>query len=277
MRAPSLGKIALALLCGACFFMAPAARAESFSFAQYGDIHLIDAGTTTTALLTRLVDFVNKDLAQKAGGAVDFIVDTGDAYQGGEPQAVLGAYRAALDRMATPWQALRGNHDIAPGLGVADWTRVMGREAHFSFTHKGVAFIGFDTAVNEPTWQRPSASAETMAWLKAESAKLPEGAPVVLITHVPLGSKMGLPAVYPLVNRKQVLGLFGKQKVLAVISGHFHGAKESVENGTLFTTTPTFSPNRENHDKTKGGAVRIFTIRDGAITTRLVGFSGRRE
>lgn len=272
MRAPSLGKISFILLCWGWLFTAPAARANSFTFAQYGDMHLVGDGTSTTAFLNRLTSFINHDLPQQAGAPIDFVVDAGDAYQGGEPQAVLEAYRAAFDRLSIPWRALRGNHDIAPGLAAADWRRVMGRADHFAFTHKGVAFIGFDTAVNEPTWERPSASAEALKWLTAESAKLPAGMPVVLFTHVPLGSRMGLPAVYPLVNRQQILTLFSKQKLLAVISGHYHGAKESVENGTIFTTSPTFSPNRTNHDKSKGGAIRLFTIRDGAIATRLVPF-----
>lgn len=251
---------------------ASAAEPAGFSFAQYGDIHLVNAGTSTTAFLNRLTTFLNGIPEMPGAAPIDFVVDTGDTYQEGNPQAVCAAYRLALSRLKMPCYFLRGNHDIARGFGVAEWQKAMGRDPHFSFVHQGVAIIGFDTAVNEPTWERPSASAAEVAWLAAEAAKIPAATPVVLFTHVPLASRMGLPAVYPLVNRRQVLALFRGKKLLAVISGHYHGAKESVEDGVLFTTTPTFSPNRANHDKTRGGAVRLFTIREGKITTRLVPF-----
>lgn len=261
-------------LAGLCHGLCPeGAQAESCTFAQYGDIHLSGAGTTTTAFLNRLTTF----LSTRLGAPVDFVVDTGDVYEKGAPPAVFGAYLKALGRLKVPIYVLRGNHDIAKAFDAAAWKKAMGRDCQFSFVHKGVAFIGFDTAVNEPSWENPAASAETLAWLAAQSAKVPAEMPVVLLTHVPLASKMGLPAVYPLVNRREVLELFKGKKLLSVISGHYHGAKESVEDGILFTTTPTFSPNRENHDKTRGGAVRLFTVEDGKISTRLVAFPDERK
>lgn len=265
-------RFALLLVTAAGFWSPPrasAAEPAGFTFAQYGDIHLVNTGTSTTAFLNRLDAFL---AAIQETTPVDFVVDTGDVYEKGAPRAVFGAYLKSLTRLKIPFYVLRGNHDILAGFGAAEWEQAMGRARHFSFTHQGVAFIGFDTAVNTPTWERPSASAAEVAWLAAEAARIPDRQPVVLFTHVPLASRMGLPAVYPLVNRREILDLFQGKKLLAVIGGHYHGAKESVEGGVLFTTTPTISPNRANHDQTLGGAVRLFTIRDGKITTRLVPF-----
>jgi hypothetical protein len=39
--------------------------------------------------------------------------------------------------------------------------------------------------------------------------------------------------------------MFRGKKLLAVISGHFHGNTERVENGVLFTTTAGSSSTRE--------------------------------
>ena len=84
-------------------------------------------------------------------------------------------------------------------------------------------------------------------------------ASVVLFSHYPYGPGV----TYRTPNADEVLAIFSRQRLLAVVSGHWHGNTEKRDRGVLFTTTASCSSTRPNHDKTRAKGYRIFTVRNG--------------
>jgi len=55
-------------------------------------------------------------------------------------------------------------------------------ESHYSFDHKGVHFVALDNVSRG----RPEVGPDQLAWLKADVARFPNTAPIVVFTHRPL-------------------------------------------------------------------------------------------
>ena len=90
--------------------------------------------------------------------------------------------------------------------------------------------------------------------------------PIILFSHYPFARGVK----YRTQNADDVLTLFKGRKLLAVISGHFHGNTERRENGILMTTTACCSGTRSNHDRTKAKGYRVFLVHeDLAISTEF--------
>ena len=71
-------------------------------------------------------------------------------------------------------------------------------------------------------------------------------------------------------NADEVQALFAGRPLLAMISGHWHGNTEKIENGILMTTTACSSSTRGNHDGTKPKGYRVFTIHpDRTVSTEF--------
>ncbi|MGZ5074920.1 MAG: metallophosphoesterase family protein, partial [Usitatibacter sp.] len=73
-----------------------------------------------------------------------------------------------------------GEHDASLDHGKA-WMEFFG-ETHYTFDHKGVHFIALDN-VSDPAARLGE---EQLAWMKADLAKQPKDARIVILTHRPL-------------------------------------------------------------------------------------------
>ncbi|MGZ5662175.1 MAG: metallophosphoesterase family protein [Usitatibacter sp.] len=73
-----------------------------------------------------------------------------------------------------------GEHDASLDHGKA-WMEFFG-ETHYTFDHKGVHFIALDN-VSDPAARLGE---EQLAWMKADLAKQPKDARIVVLTHRPL-------------------------------------------------------------------------------------------
>jgi 3',5'-cyclic AMP phosphodiesterase CpdA len=146
-----------------------------------------------------------------------------------------------------------GNHDHfglftksgvepgAPGYGKQMYEERVG-PTHYSFDHKGYHFVVLDTIQPTPdrSWEA-RIDAPQLAWLAADLDKLPSGAPVIVIGHVPLisaaaqyaaptaASGSGVAAAsavtHPqmtVANAWEVLPILEKHNTLAVFQGHTH-------------------------------------------------------
>ena len=135
----------------------------------------------------------------------DFVLYGGDIAQNGtEDQLAKG--KKILAQLKPKMMVIPGEHDWYLDMGAA-WKGMFGKD-HWSFDHKGVHFIGFNSILVKDFWtdkgltnkQRMEAmemlegpiggqwgiQAEQLEWLKKDVANLSPDTPVVTFSHSPL-------------------------------------------------------------------------------------------
>jgi hypothetical protein len=115
----------------------------------------------------------------------DFVVFTGDLTHttddGVERRKRLAEFKEiAAGLKNRNVRFMPGEHDASLDNGAA-WKEFFG-ETHYTFDHKGVHFIAVDN-VSDPAAR---IGEEQLAWLKADLAKQPRDARIVVFTHRPL-------------------------------------------------------------------------------------------
>jgi outer membrane protein assembly factor BamB len=193
--------------------------------------------------------------------APDFIMATGDLADYGQPEE-LRAYRDAITGLGVPVGSVPGNHDhlscltrnaIAEffadwatredkgGLSAGeafqqevfggDWRRTASGRApwvdeigplYYSFNWGGVHFVAYDGE----GLRRYGDDYPQDAWLAADLAAVPSGVPVVACTHFPE-------------SRDFYASRFGGARLLASISGHWHGTRIWVDGEASHWTSST--------------------------------------
>ena len=154
-----------------------------FTFVQLSDTHVGFSGPpnpTGTAAFERAVEVVNR-----LSPSPDLILFTGDlthdSESPGEPAARMRRFQEIAGRLRV--QARRmvpGEHDA--GLdGGALFREVFG-PTRYSFDHRGVHFVALDNVSRA----KPEVGPEQLAWLRADLARFPPTAPIVVFTHRPL-------------------------------------------------------------------------------------------
>lgn len=153
---------------------------------------------------------------------LDFVVATGDLTNAGV-DAELAAYRDVVASSPVRVVSIPGNHDHHQALAAATdgeplpYERFLGPR-WFSFDHGGVHVVaidwfthrlGFDTDVQD-------------AWLAADLALVPDGTPVVLLSHDQMPA-----AFFDRLPRRPVVTL----------SGHWHTDRVVDHGGTLHLNT----------------------------------------
>ncbi len=172
---------------------------------------------TTPAVLAALFAAISE-----AEPELDFIVATGDLTNDGrdtEFEAYADVVRSAPVRIVS----IPGNHDHHNAAAAADAGEPLPYERYlgprwFSFDEGGVHFaaidwfthrLGLDTAIQDE-------------WLAADLAQVPEGTPVVLLTHDQMPA-----AFFDALPRRPV----------ASFSGHWHTTRVVEHAGTLHVNT----------------------------------------
>lgn len=184
-----------------------------------------------------------------------------------------------------------GNHDcfgVYPASGVAPTDPQYGKryfedhlgKTYYSFEHKGVHFLVLDSiGITADRAYEGRVDAAQVAWLRHELATLPAGAPIVVVTHIPLvtafASYVPVPAVEPphhgmsVANSDEVIRLFEGHNVLAVLQGHTH-INERVEwHGVPYITSGAVCGNwwKGVRMGTPEGFT-VVSVRGGKLTTR---------
>jgi len=149
-----------------------------FSFVQLSDTHV--GHPLGTNAFERAVDMINRLDPQP-----DLILFTGDLTHDSEDpaehakrmksfQSIAGRLRVR-NRFHVP-----GEHDAALDGGTL--FREHFGDAHYSFDHRGVHFVGIDN-VSEG---KPQVGKEQIAWLRRDVARFGHTTPIVVFTHRPL-------------------------------------------------------------------------------------------
>jgi len=154
----------------------------SFTFAQFSDPHVGFQGPPDplgTKAFENSVELINKS-AQRP----DFVLFTGDLTHDAESRDVhaqrMQLFKSIAGRINTSViHTVPGENDAALDGGVL--YREHFGESH-SFDHKGVHFVALDNVSRG----HPEVGPDQLAWLKADVARFPKTAPIVVFTHRPL-------------------------------------------------------------------------------------------
>ena len=215
---------------------------------QFADMHGSDRKSLDYP--RKVIEAMNKE-----GG--DLAIAAGDLATDGQ-QSELELAKELLGELDMPCHVVQGNHDVLHPAGgdEALFRAVFSMKANsYHFEAKGIHFIVIAHGCGR-SYRKNSVSPEVLAWMRETLHGIKDQSPFVLVSHYPFARGV----TYATPNAAEVLSLFKGRNLLAVMSGHFHGNTENIENGVLMTTTACSSGTRGNHDGTKAKGYRIFHI-----------------
>jgi len=178
------------------------------------------------------------------GGNVDkpaFVFGAGDISEW-PSRAALDTYEQLVTkRLKFPTYDIAGNHDIgglSPSDTVLNWIIKRHGALRYTFDKGGVRFIGlfseYDESLNNPA---QPISKQALQYLRQTLAKVPEGKPVIVATHLCFDA---------ITNRDEFVDAFGKANVILVLGGHYHKATVHSFRGINFVQLPSPGPKSAN-------------------------------
>jgi predicted phosphodiesterase len=155
----------------------------SFTFAQFSDPHVGFQGPPDplgTKAFESAVALLNQSPQRP-----DFVLFTGDLTHDADSRDVhaerMQLFRKIAGGLNTRTiHTVPGENDAALDGGVL--YREHFGESHYSFDHKGVHFVALDNV----SQGSPEVGPAQLAWLKADLARFPKTAPIIVFTHRPL-------------------------------------------------------------------------------------------
>jgi Icc protein len=208
--------------------------ASNFSFVQISDSHIgfnKPANPDVTGTLQAAVERIN---AQPANP--DFLIHTGDLTHLAKPSEFDDMDGVLKSLKAKEIFTVPGEHDVTGDDGKVYLERygknTKGR-GWYSFTHKGVHFIGLNNVVQLEGLG--ALGAEQLEWLQSDVKGLSSSTPIVVFAHIPLWS------VYPewgwgTKDGAEALSYFKRFGSVTVLNGHIHQTVQKVEGNVTFHT-----------------------------------------
>lgn len=174
------------------------------------------------------------------GGTVDkpaFVFGMGDMTEWPSHAAMDTYEQLITKRLKFPTYEICGNHDLgglSPNETVTGWLIKRHGALRYTFDKGGVRFIGlfseYDEKLNNPA---QPISKDALQYLRETLAKVPEGKPVVVATHLCFDA---------ITNRDEFVDAFGKANVILVLGGHYHKATVHNFRGFNFVQLPSPEP-----------------------------------
>jgi len=212
-----------------------------FSFVQISDSHIgfnKAANQDVAGTLKLAIDKIN-------GLSVtpELLLHTGDVSQSSKASEFDTAQQIVASAKVGQTFYVPGEHDTASDDGVLYRER-FGKgtigNGWYSFTHKGVHFIGLNNVLQIDAMGR--LGPEQLSWLKNDLASLSSSAPIVIFAHIPLWM------VYPewgwgTQDGAEALSYLKRFGSVTVLNGHIHQVVQKVEGNVSFhTATSTAFP-----------------------------------
>ena len=214
---------------------------SGFSFVQISDSHIgfnKPANQEVTATLKIALDKINALQTPP-----ELLLHTGDITHSSKP----GEFDTAQELIKTARVGetfyVPGEHDIATDDGAMYHER-FGKQSQgrgwYSFTHKGVHFIGLNNCQQIDAMGKMGA--DQLSWLKADLTSLSSSTPIVIFAHIPLWM------IYPewgwgTPDAAEALTYFKRFGSVTVLNGHIHQIVQKVEGNVAFhTATSTAFP-----------------------------------
>jgi hypothetical protein len=197
---------------------ATAAPLEPFTFMQLSDTHWGYSGAANPEAATTLRQAVATINASSL--PLDFVVFTGDLTHTTpdpvERRRRLKEFQSIVSELRVPLRYfLPGEHDADQDEGAA--FRELFGPTHYAFDHKGVHFVALDN-VSDPG---KIIGQPQLDWLRADLAKAPSDAPLVVFAHRPLFELM--PAWdWTTADGAAALRILATRPNVTVFYGHIH-------------------------------------------------------
>lgn len=179
----------------------------------------------------------------------DFVVITGDFVHDQNSVAQINEFKRITAKIKPSIAVYYspGNHDIGQvpnEESLKKYTKNYGSD-RFSFKHKGLSFIGFNTGLIKAKLEKPER--EQFNWISTQLRKSRNAQHILLFTHYPFFNKTAdEPTAYSNIDREyreKYLRLFSDNHVTAVFSGHYHNnSLSNYENVQLVTTSALGKP-----------------------------------
>lgn len=231
------GLAILLLTCGTSW-----GQENALTFFGWSDQHVqVDGhGEHLIPAIDAMNSLAGRAYPETVGGVVakpTFIFGLGDISEW-PSRAALDTYEQIITkRLKFPSFDIAGNHDIgglSPSDTVLNWLIERHGSLRYTFEKSGVVFIGlfseYDESLNNPA---QPISKPALDYLRKTLAKVPEGKPVVVATHLCFDA---------ITNRDEFVDAFGKANVILVLGGHYHKAVVSQYHGIHFVQLPSPEP-----------------------------------
>jgi 3',5'-cyclic AMP phosphodiesterase CpdA len=216
------------------------------SFQPFEFVQMCDPQIGFTEYASDLARF-EQAVAQVNAMHPDLVVICGDLVNAAN-QKSFADFDAAKARFAVPCYVSPGNHDVGnkpTPESLEQYRRFEGKD-YYSFEHKGCLFV----VANSQLWKTPveGETEKQDAWLAQtlqRAAKQQQR--VFVVMHYPLFMKdPGEPDNYynlPVEKRKELLALFRRCGVVAVLAGHTHTTAILEDQGIQMVTSANTSRN----------------------------------
>ena len=233
-----------------------ASESQTFTFVQICDTQLGMGGYEHD------VKAFKQAVAQINQLEPDFVVICGDLVHTASEKS-FADFQKIKAGLNVPCYCVSGNHDVGnePSLKSLQYYRKTVGKDYYTFEHKGYVFV----IVNTQLWKSPlkDESERHDAWLEATlRAAADKKKRIFVLGHYPLFLKAPDEAEeymnLPLAKRKQLLSLFEKRGVVAVLGGHVHRLIINDYRGMQLVNGETTS---KNFDKRPFG-FRVWHVTD---------------
>jgi 3',5'-cyclic AMP phosphodiesterase CpdA len=173
----------------------------------------------------------------------DFVVITGDFVNNPNSTAQIDEFKRITAKInpKIPVYYTPGNHDLGQNPdeeSIIKYIKNYGSDK-FSFTHKGSAFIGFNSSLIKAKLAKPEQ--EQYHWLEEKLKNSKDAQHIILFCHYPFFNKtVDEPTAYSNIDlgyREKYLDLFNDNNVVAVFSGHYHNNSLATYGKTQLVTT----------------------------------------
>jgi 3',5'-cyclic AMP phosphodiesterase CpdA len=189
--------------------------------AHISDLHF---GRTDERVVEGLVAELNSDRP-------DLVIVSGDLTQGARGSEFRAA-RRFLDRLASPWVAVPGNHDISPYHLVqrfldpfARFRRYIAQATEPVWHDEEIAIVGINSVRSmllELNWAHGSLSRPQMDRAEERLASLPSSLFRIVVAHHPFLPPAEEPTVRTVGRAAEALDRFERAGVKLTLSGHLH-------------------------------------------------------
>jgi 3',5'-cyclic AMP phosphodiesterase CpdA len=262
------------------------AGSANFSFVHFTDLHIqpeLRADVGCRACVAR-INALRPDFAICGG---DLVYDVNDVNRS-KATALYDLYGETVKSLHAPLHTVVGNHDVFGtygNSGVTSADPLYGKRMfedrigplYRSFDHEGWHFVLLDSIGVQAGNFYGTVDDDQLTWLENDLARMPAGAPLIVVTHIPLASSVlqfvadpGKKVKWYLVaNAREVVELLWPYKPKLVLQGHTHVREVVTYNGCQFITSGAVCGNwwkgaREGHPEGFG----VVTVRGGNATWR---------
>lgn len=196
----------------------------------------------------------------------DFVVVGGDLVNDGREEELVRVKRR-LDRLGKPFYTVIGNHDntVASDNEKDAYRTVFGENReNYIIMHKDTALLFCD--LSDGTRATVGVREETVERVRTLLSTVPETVPLLVFSHFPLHPEA---PGYAVVDADRLFERFDTRKVLAYLSGHYHGRWRRARNGVPHIGNACLSLRRDNDDGSPGEGYLLVTVFESHVEERF--------